>query len=98
MARPDDLFGIRAPLERRKRTLLMLIAPILVFGIWFLFSYADVVSDDFLPSPTEVLRGTLQLFFDYDLGGSIWVSTRRILVAFFLAAGLAFPLGILMGA
>src|SRR4051794_1809888 len=97
-SRPDDTFGIRAPLKRKWRTVLMLIAPIAVLLIWCIFSYANVVSDDFLPSPDEVLKGTLQLFYDYDLGGSIWVSTKRILISFLLAASVAFPLGILMGA
>ena len=96
--RPDALFGIRSPLPQRLRTALMVIAPVLVLVFWFTLSYTDAVSDDFLPSPTEVLRGTLQLFFDYDLGTSIWVSTKRILIAFSLAAGVAFPLGIAMGA
>ncbi len=53
---------------------------------------------DFLPSPTEVVRGTLQLFFQHDLLSAILVSSRRIGIAFLLAAALALPLGVLMGA
>ena len=61
-------------------------------------SYGNLAPPDFLPSPTEVVKGTLQLFLQYDLGTAIFVSTRRILVSFLLAAALALPLGVLMGA
>ena len=61
-------------------------------------SYGNLAPPDFLPSPTEVVKGTLQLFLQYDLGTAIFVSTRRIAVSFLLAAALALPLGVLMGA
>jgi NitT/TauT family transport system permease protein len=72
--------------------------PALVLGLWCAISYGGLAPADFLPSPTEVLRGTLQLFIQYDLFSAILVSTRRILLAFLLASALALPLGILMGA
>lgn len=97
-SRPDDPFAIRGPLSQRARTLVGVIAPILVIITWLLCSYADLVPDDFLPSPTEVVRGTLQLFFEHDLALAIWISTKRILISFLLAASVAFPLGIAMGA
>jgi NitT/TauT family transport system permease protein len=56
-----------------------------------------LVPPDFLPSPIEVVRGTLQLFFEQQLATAIYISTRRILFAFLLAAALALPLGVLMG-
>jgi NitT/TauT family transport system permease protein len=77
---------------------LALAAPTLVFAAWCILSYGGLVDEAFLPSPTEVVRGLLQLFFEKQLGLAIWTSTRRILIAFGLAAGVAFPLGILMGA
>jgi NitT/TauT family transport system permease protein len=69
-----------------------------VLAAWCLMSYGQLAPSDFLPSPTEVVRGTLQLFIQYDLGTAIWVSTRRILVSFALASAVALPLGVLMGA
>jgi len=45
-----------------------------------------------------VVKGTLQLFLQYDLGSAVLVSTKRILLSFLLASSLALPLGILMGA
>ncbi len=69
-----------------------------MLAAWCLISYGGLAPADFLPSPTEVVRGTLQLFIQYDLGMAIWVSTRRILIAFGLASAIALPLGVLMGA
>lgn len=96
-SRPDDLFAIRAPLPQRTRTVLLLIAPALVLLVWCVLSYGGMAPADFLPSPTEVLRGTLQLAFEHDLALSIWVSTKRILIAFGLAVAVAYPLGVAMG-
>lgn len=74
------------------------VAPALVLAAWCALTYGNLVQPDFLPKPTEVIRGTLQLFIQYDLGTAILVSTRRIAIAFLLAAALALPLGVLMGA
>lgn len=98
MSRPDDPFAIRGPLSQKARTLLGLVAPALVVLSWVVLSYTELVPPDFLPSPTEVIRGTLQLFFEHDLSLAIWISTKRIVISFLLAAAVAFPLGILMGA
>lgn len=92
------LFALREPLPRTTRTVLGLLAPLLVIGAWCLLTYGGFAPPDFLPSPTETVRGTLQLFIQYDLWGSILVSTRRIFLAFLLASAAALPLGVLMGA
>jgi len=75
-----------------------LVAPVIVIAAWCLATYGGLAPPDFLPSPTDVVKGTLQLFFEYDLARAIWISTRRILIAFALASAVALPLGILMGA
>jgi NitT/TauT family transport system permease protein len=94
----SELFALREPLPRRTAFVLGLLAPALVLGVWCVLSYGGFAPPDFLPSPTEVVKGTLQLFLSYDLGSAVLVSTRRIGIAFLLAAGLALPLGVLMGA
>ena len=78
--------------------MLAFVMPALVLGAWCIISYGGLAPADFLPSPTEVIRGTLQLFIQYDLLSAILISTRRIMLAFALASALALPLGILMGA
>ena len=77
---------------------LAFVMPVLVLGTWCVISYGNLAPRDFLPSPTDVLRGTLQLFLQYDLWSAILISTRRIVLAFLLASAAALPLGILMGA
>src|SRR5919202_2602621 len=96
--RKSSLFSIRAPLPKRTAFLLGFVAPALVLGAWCVVSYGHLVQPDFLPTPTEVVRGTLQLFFQYDLTTAILISTRRIALSFLLAAAIALPLGVLMGA
>ena len=94
----SSLFALRQPLPRTTATVLGFFAPLLVVTAWCLLSYGNFAPADFLPSPTETLRGTLQLFLQYDLWGSILISTKRILFAFLLASAVALPLGVLMGA
>jgi NitT/TauT family transport system permease protein len=96
--RKSRLFALREPLPRTVATVLGLLAPLLVAGAWCLLSYGHWVTPGFLPSPSETLRGTLQLFLQYDLWGSILISTRRIFLAFLLASAIALPVGVLMGA
>jgi NitT/TauT family transport system permease protein len=96
--RRRDLFALRAPLPRNVGLALGLVAPAVVLGGWCIASYGGLAPPDFLPSPTEVVRGTLQLFLQHDLGTAILVSTRRIALSFLLASALALPLGVFMGA
>lgn len=93
----SSLFAIRSPLPKRTAFVLGFVAPALVLGAWCALTYGRIVDPDFLPTPTEVVRGTLQLFIQYDLATAILVSTRRIALAFLLASALALPLGVLMG-
>src|ERR671915_1844551 len=95
--RKSTLFSIRAPLPKRTAFVLGFVAPVLVLGAWCVLTYGGLVQPDFLPKPTEVVRGTLQLFIQHDLATAILVSTRRIAIAFLLASAIALPLGVLMG-
>jgi NitT/TauT family transport system permease protein len=96
--RKSSLFALRQPLPRTTATVLGLLAPLLVVAVWCVLTYGGITKPDFLPSPTETLRGTLQLFLQYDLWGSILISTKRIVLAFLIASAVALPLGVLMGA
>ncbi|HEY6322103.1 MAG TPA: ABC transporter permease [Thermoanaerobaculia bacterium] len=98
MRRRRDPFALRQPLPRTVSLALGFAAPGLVLLGWCLLSYGHFAPPDFLPSPTEVVRGTIQLFVQEDLGRAILVSTRRIAAAFLLASAIALPVGVLMGA
>ncbi len=92
-----DILGLRTNLSQGTSFALGLVSPIVLFGAWCGLTYGGFAPPDFLPSPTEVLRGILQLFIEYDLWGAILVSSRRIGTAFLLASAIAVPLGVLMG-
>jgi NitT/TauT family transport system permease protein len=98
MQRTQSIWSIRQPVPRGLALGLSFVLPVVVLVAWCVISYGNLAPADFLPSPTEVIRGTLQLFIQYDLTSAILISTRRIVLAFLLAAGLALPLGVLMGA
>jgi NitT/TauT family transport system permease protein len=96
--RRNDPFALRATLPRRTAVALGLVAPAVVLGAWCLASYGGFAPPDFLPSPSEVVKGMLQLFVEHDLGSAILVSSRRIALSFLLASAIALPLGVFMGA
>ena len=96
--RRRSLFALREPLPRKVGFALGFVAPAVVLGVWCAVTYGGWAPADFLPSPTEVVRGTLQLFLQYDLTSAILISTKRIALAFVLASAVALPLGVLMGA
>jgi len=98
MKRPSTFWSIRQPVSRGTAIALAFIMPVVVLGAWCIVSYGGLAPSDFLPSPTEVIKGTLQLFIQYDLWTSILISTKRIVFAFLLASALAVPLGVAMGA
>ena len=89
---------LRQPLPRTTALAISFIAPILLTVVWCILTYGHLVSEDALPTPTEVIRGILQLFIEQDLANSIWISSRRIGFAFVLASAVAVPLGVFMGA
>ncbi len=97
VAKSREFFALRAPLPRGTALALGFVMPALVLGAWCVITYGGFAPPDFLPSPTEVVRGTLQLFIDYDLWHAIVTSSWRIAQAFLLASALALPLGVLMG-
>lgn len=96
--RPDEAFAIRGPLKSEWRSVLLFAAPALVLLSWIGLSFSGLVENDFLPTPIEVLDGIVELWLKHELGMSIWISSRRILIAFGLSVLVAFPLGVLMGA
>ena len=71
MPRRSDFFALRTPLPRSTGVVLGLIAPAVVLAAWCLVTYGGIAPPDFLPSPTEVVRGTLQLFIEHDLASAV---------------------------
>jgi NitT/TauT family transport system permease protein len=65
---------------------------------WCVLSYGNIVPTIILPSPTEVLRAFPVLHFEEALVRSALRSFYRVSMGFALAAAVAIPLGIVMGA
>ena len=70
----------------------------LFFGVWAFATLGGYVSKTFLADPLTMVRSGLDLLvkqgFAYDIGMTVW----RVLGGFLIAAALATPIGILMGA
>ena len=92
------LFEVRSPVPERYRLPLAVLPIVLFLGAWSIASYGGFVNRFFLPTPTDVLDGLVQLIVEQGLLRAVGVSALRILAAFALSVAVAFPLGVLMGA
>ena len=82
---------------KAKRTLLKIIAPIVVLLIWFLASEVGLVNSNILPSPLRVFETFFKLIINGKLITNLLVSLTRVLKGFFIGAITGITLGILMG-
>jgi len=95
--RRHQLLGVRTPAPEAWRVPLAVVPLLILLAAWAVASYGGFVSRFFLPSPTDVLDGLVQLIVDQGLLKAVGVSSLRILAAFALSVAVAFPLGVLMG-
>ena len=86
------------PVSQRTRWLLGVAFFVLFFAVWAVFTMGGYVSPTFLASPITMAKEGWLLFtefgFLHDIGMTVW----RVLGGFILAAIVAVPLGIAMGA
>lgn len=87
-----------APISPAARILLGVLFFILFFSLWALATLSGFVSKTFLADPITMVRDGWDLLtkqgFAFDIGMTVW----RVLGGFILAALVAVPVGILMGA
>ena len=88
---------IRKKITKKSYILKSFLGLFSVFIIWSFLSYAEIIKPFFLPSPTEVIGATIQLFVEFGFLSDILISIYRIAVGFLLAIIIAVPLGILVG-
>ena len=71
---------------------------VLFIAVWAAVTFSGFVSKTFLADPLQMLRSgwvlLTEMGFAYDIGMTVW----RVLGGFAIAAALAVPLGVLMGA
>lgn len=70
----------------------------LFFGAWAAATRSGLISRTFLADPVTMLRDGWDLFTRYDFLTDVLMTVSRVLGGFLLAAVVAVPLGILMGA
>ncbi|MET3321496.1 aliphatic sulfonate ABC transporter permease SsuC [Peribacillus butanolivorans] len=73
------------------------VIPILFLVLWQLLGSLGVLSKKILPTPIEVIEGTIRLSQDGSLYQYIWISTKRAFIGFFIGGALGFILGLLNG-
>lgn len=88
---------IRAKISKREYFVKGLLGFFILFVLWSLLSYTQIVKPFFLPSPTQTLNSIIGLFANFNLFSDILVSFYRILIGFILAVVIAIPLGIIIG-
>ncbi len=64
--------------------------------IWCIITYGGLVTEIFVPSPTSVLRRIAESISDGSLWANCWISTKRVMVGWALAAVIALPCGMVM--
>jgi NitT/TauT family transport system permease protein len=102
-SREGGLFAFRRPVSLWVAALLGMLCIALVFGAWWFLTrgpYEErLIGHTALPSPAETLNRQQfhDLWFDYTLTRNLFVSLRRVVLGFALAAVVAIPLGVLCG-
>ncbi|MEY2689544.1 MAG: hypothetical protein RL375_3743 [Pseudomonadota bacterium] len=71
---------------------------VLFFCVWSAVTFGGVVSKTFLADPITMVASGWRLLTQFDFATDIGMTVWRVLGGFVIAAGLALPLGVAMGA
>ena len=97
-SRLDRYLAPKEPIPRTLAFALGVSSFALVIGIWALLSYTGQVRSYFLPTPVTTARTLYDMFVHQGFIHDVWASTYRIMLGFLIAAAIAIPLGIAIGA
>src|SRR6266540_4066346 len=97
-SRLDRYLAPKKPIPRTLALALGVSCFALVIGIWALLSYTGQVRSYFLPTPVTTARTLYDMFVHRGFIHDVWASTYRIMLGFLIAAAIAIPLGIAIGA
>ncbi|SOZ55563.1 putative ABC-type transporter, membrane component [Cupriavidus taiwanensis] len=86
------------PVPPNTRWMLGLSFFVLFFGVWAVVTLGGFVPRTFLADPMTMAREGMTLFTEYNFIGDIGMTVWRVVGGFVLAAVIAVPLGIFMGA
>ncbi|MEL7568396.1 MAG: ABC transporter permease [Dehalobacterium sp.] len=96
----QNMLGLKYLLNLLKNKRILNIISILGFlGIWDLLVVTGTVT--LMPRPVEVLQALFEMAVEPLAGktifGHVWISFRRVLIAFVIASGIGIPIGVIMG-
>ncbi|AJD49443.1 Taurine transport system permease protein tauC [Isoalcanivorax pacificus W11-5] len=92
------LFDFQRTLTWRGRVALGVLAWVLFVSAWQMLARAGIAPEQLFPAPTDVFGALYRLLTEQQFLGDIRASLTRILISFAIAASIAVPLGVLMGA
>lgn len=92
------MFEPLKPVSRGARIVLGAAFFVAFFAAWALATFGGLIDDLFLKDPVYTLRIGIELFTEYNFIEDVGVTVWRVVGGFVLAALVAVPLGILMGA
>ncbi len=93
-----DLFEPLKPVSPGWRIALGIVGFALFFALWGAATWGGWVKPLFLASPAKTLETGIELFLEYNFIVDVGVTIWRVVGGFIIAALVAVPLGILMGA
>ena len=100
--RHETVFKIREVLAPHTRLVLGIVCVAIVLSLWVALTWGPVesrrISPIILPSPVDVVRAVGTLHWEHELALNAMRSLKRVTFGFLLAAALAIPLGVAMGA
>lgn len=69
---------------------------LVIIIIWCVITYGHIVAEMFVPSPTAVINKVIEGAKDGSLWANCWISTKRVMIGWALAAVVALPCGMVM--
>ena len=92
------MFEPLKPVSRGARIVLGAAFFVAFFAAWALATFGGLIDDLFLKDPVYTLKIGIELFTEYNFIEDVGITVWRVVGGFILAALVAVPLGILMGA
>jgi NitT/TauT family transport system permease protein len=93
-----DLFEPLKPISPGRRVALGILGFVLVFALWGAATWGGFVKPLFLASPSQTFITAIDLFVEYNFLVDIGITIWRVVGGFLIAAAVAVPVGIAMGA
>jgi NitT/TauT family transport system permease protein len=84
-------------IPRRAYLTVSTLTAVSILALWCVLSYGELVRNDFLPTPDQVVSAAINGFNDGSLLINTGVSVSEIMSGFIIASIFSVPLGILMG-